>query len=110
MSENLKSFPEILKIRRLLPIGSVVKIKGEDKLKYMIISNVMKHDEDGETKAYEYMACVYPVGFVDNESHIFFDDESITDIYSIGYTGDKEFDKRIITQNVLAGKKLHINK
>jgi len=106
--EENNNFPEIVIIKRLLPIGTVVKIKDDKNKKFMIVSNIMNYDDNGKPVAYEYMACLYPFGYVDEKSFWFFNEENITDIYQLGYLDDKEYLKKIITQSVASGKRVHI--
>jgi len=99
---------EIFSVQRLLPIGSVVKIKGVD-VKMVITSNLMKRDIDGkeDEKVWEYMANIYPFGVKNNEDFWYFNTEDITDIYFVGYADD-DYNKSALEHCMLAGAKLHI--
>ena len=105
---DVNSFPEVLTIRRLLPVGSVVKIKQYEDVKFMITANLMQKKENGELKTYQYMASIYPIGFIKDDANMFFDNEDITDIYHFGYVEDEEYLKKVIIQNTLLGKEIHV--
>ena len=112
LEKNQKEFsklkdklPEIFKVSRLLPVGAVVKIKDDNKNKYMITANLMENDKN---EMFEYTALLYPVGIVGDNSHLFFNDDDITDIYDFGYSIDEQYIKNIINQNVFSGKNIHI--
>lgn len=73
----------------MLPIGSVVMLKnGEEKLmitgRKPIVENI-----HSENVYMDYMACLYPVGMV-NEEMYFFNEEDIETIFFKGYKEDAE--------------------
>ena len=71
----------------LLPIGSVVLIKGGEK-RVMICGRIQaKADND---KIYEYSACYYPEGIIDPDSMFFFDNDAIENIFFIGFQDPEE--------------------
>ena len=81
--------------KNLLPIGSVVLLKGGDK-KIMVCGRIQA--KDGEKAIYDYSACYYPEGIVDPSSMFFFNRDAIDTVYFIGFQDEDELNFR---QNVL---------
>lgn len=53
-------------MKKLLPLGSVVKLKnGEQKI--MIISRLPLYNNEGTIGYFDYGACLYPNGQVDQQ-------------------------------------------
>ena len=75
----------------LLPIGSIVLLKGGAK-KLMIIG-IKPVKEDEPDRVYDYIGVVYPEGFIGNEYNFLFDHDNITDVIFRGYENPerKEF-------------------
>lgn len=73
--------------RNLLPIGSVVLLKGGEK-RVMICGRIQT--KAGEEKIYDYSACYYPEGIVDPRQMFFFDNDSIDRIFFIGFQDPEE--------------------
>ena len=67
----------------LLPIGSIVLLKGGAK-KLMIIG-IKPVKEDEPDRVYDYIGVVYPEGFIGNEYNFLFDHDNITDVIFRGY-------------------------
>lgn len=67
-------------MNRLLPIGSVVKIKN-GQATIMIIGYFPKVNEE---KIYDYCGCIFPDG-IDGEYNIFFNQEDIEKSFFLGY-------------------------
>lgn len=70
-------------IDKLLPIGSVVFLKGGAK-KLMIIG-IKQIKTDEENKEFDYIGVLYPEGFLGNETNFLFNHEDINDIVFTGY-------------------------
>ncbi len=81
--------------KNLLPIGSVVLLKGGNK-KIMVCGRIQA--KDGENAIYDYSACYYPEGIVDPSSMFFFNRDAIDTVYFIGFQDKDELNFR---QNVL---------
>ena len=81
--------------KNLLPIGSVVLLKGGDK-KIMVCGRIQA--KEGENTIYDYSACYYPEGIVDPSSMFFFNRDAIDTVYFLGFQANDELDFR---QNVL---------
>ena len=75
-------------MRDLLPIGSVVLLKGGEKC-LMIIGVVQTNPNDG--KQYDYLACLYPEGFIGLEYAYLFNHEEIDRIDAEGFTNEEHF-------------------
>lgn len=73
--------------RNLLPLGSVVLLKGANK-RLLICGRIQT--KVGECKIYEYSACPYPEGIVDPSKMYFFDHSSIARVYFIGFQDEEE--------------------
>lgn len=57
-------------MKKLLPLGSVVKLKnGEQKI--MIISRLPLYNNEGTIGYFDYGACLYPNGQVDQQMYFF---------------------------------------
>ena len=74
-------------MKNLLPIGSVVLLEGGEK-RLMIIGMIQINPDDG--KQYDYLACLYPEGFVGFEYTYLFNHKDIEKTYSQGFI-DEEF-------------------
>ena len=74
--------------KNLLPIGSIVLLKGGNK-RVMICGRIQA--KAGDEKIYDYSACYYPEGIVDPKSMFFFDRDAIETIFFIGFQDTEEF-------------------
>ena len=100
------------KNKDLLPVGSVVLLKGAN-LRLMIIG-LFPLLED-KTSYYDYAGCVYPEGLIDMKTMAFFNRENIERVYSLGAYDDgvneflkimKEREKEIINNPNLKKKEI----
>ncbi|KGG79581.1 hypothetical protein Y919_11200 [Caloranaerobacter azorensis H53214] len=71
----------------LLPIGTIVLLKGFEK-KIMIFGRKINRIQ--ENKIYDYLGCFYPEGYIGDNYNIFFMHNSIDKIYFKGYEDSKE--------------------
>ncbi len=71
----------------LLPIGSVVLLKGGEK-RVMICGRIQT--KAGDDTIYDYSACYYPEGIIDPNSMFFFNRDSIEGVYFLGYQDVEE--------------------
>lgn len=71
----------------LLPIGSVVLLKGGNK-RIMICGRVVVRA--GEDHIYDYTACYYPEGIADPTNMQFFDHAAIERVYFMGFQDPEE--------------------
>ena len=72
----------------LLPIGSVVLLKGGKK-RVMICGRIQTRV--GEERIYDYTGCYYPEGIMDSKQMFFFDHEAIVRLFFIGFQDPEEF-------------------
>ena len=73
---------------KLLPLGSVVKLKnGEQKI--MITVRLPLYNNGGTIGYFDYGACLYPNGQVDQKT-FFFNEADIEEIYFKGYIDESE--------------------
>ena len=87
--------PTVSQYNDMLPIGSVVLLKGGEK-RIMIIGRVQT--KLGDDTIYDYSAIYYPQGMIDNESIFFFNEDAIEKVYFKGYEDAEEIEFR---ENVL---------
>ena len=72
-----------MNILDLLPIGSVVLLKGAEKR--LMIYGVMQHDNENTDVEYDYCGVVYPEGNIGGETTFLFNSEDIQTVYFRGY-------------------------
>lgn len=77
-------------VRQLLPIGSVVKLKGA--VKHLMIFGLRQTDVK-TNKEYDYIGVMYPEGNISEELRFMFDHEDIVEVAHKGYETEehKEF-------------------
>lgn len=69
---------------RLLPVGSVVLLRGG--IKKLMIIGVMPIIKEPEIKLYDYVGVLYPEGFLNNQTgNYLFNHSDINDIVFLGY-------------------------
>ena len=73
----------------LLPIGSIVKVKGTDQ-PLMITGLYQIQKVDKTQKLFDYLGCLWPEGIVDTDENIFFDGINIDKVLFKGYTDEEE--------------------
>ncbi len=86
-------------MKNYLPIGSVVRLKGGTK-RIMICGRVQSRIPDNVN--FDYIACLYPEGFIDAQSMYLFNNEDIDRVYYIGMQDDEEFAYRDVMEKELA--------
>ena len=77
--------------KSMLPIGSVVLIKGGEK-KVMICARIQTRS--GDDRIYDYCGCHYPEGIVAANKMLFFDRDDIERVYFIGFQDEEELSLR----------------
>lgn len=75
----------------LLPIGSIVLLKGGEK-RIMICGRIQA--KDGDDTIYDYSACYYPEGIINPSSMFFFNRDAIETIFFIGFQDKEELEFR----------------
>lgn len=78
----------------LLPLGSVVLLKGANK-RLMITGRIQARA--GEKKVYDYSACWYPEGLVSPQGLFFFDHDAIDTLFFVGFQDEEELSFRTET-------------
>lgn len=69
--------------QNLLPIGSVVLLKGGSKK--LMITGIKPISEEKPDIIFDYIGVLYPEGFISNEYTFLFNHEDINDIVFTGY-------------------------
>lgn len=90
-------------MKDLLPIGSVVLLKGGTK-RVMIYGRMQRQVDNN--KLWDYVACYYPEGNTDPDKSFLFDQEQIERVFFIGFQDDEEFQYK----SYLAEKLADMNK
>lgn len=72
-----------MKIKDLLPIGSIVLLKDGEKR--LMINGIMQNDAGGTGKNYDYMGVLYPEGHIGEGFQYLFNHEDINEIIFRGY-------------------------
>lgn len=75
----------------LLPLGSVVLVKGGNK-RVMITGRIQARV--GEHKVYDYSACYYPEGIINPKEMFFFDHDAIEQLFFVGFQDEEELSFR----------------
>ena len=73
---------------RVLPIGTVVLLKGATKR--LMILGYQRTSADNAEKVYDYCGCVYPDGYLSPDQTAVFDHEQIERIIALGLQNDEE--------------------
>ena len=73
-------------MRKFLPIGSVVLLKGAEK-RLMICGRAQL---DIEQNYYDYSGCLYPEGYIAANDMYLFNDGDIDKVYFIGFQDPEE--------------------
>jgi len=72
-----------MRIQGLLPVGSVVLLKGGKKR--LMIAGIRQTSKANAEKEYDYMGVLYPEGYLSEEYNALFDHEDIATIYFRGF-------------------------
>lgn len=79
-----------MKIKDLLPIGSVVLL--EDGEKRLMIHGIMQTDIHGSGEEYDYLGVMYPEGHIGEQFLYLFNHENITEVIFRGYEDEERED------------------
>lgn len=74
----------------LLPIGSVVTLKGG--IKKLMIIGVKMATQDEPDNFYDYMGVLFPEGFVGIQSCFLFNHDDVNDVIFLGYNNPERED------------------
>lgn len=83
---------------KYLPIGSIVLLKEGEK-RIMITGYYVTNVSDN--KIYDYSACIYPEGIVDNKTIILFNHEDISRIIFTGYSDEEEKKHKVALKYII---------
>lgn len=70
----------------LLPIGSVVKLKGGERA--LMIFGILQRSPLKSNKIFDYIGVPYPEGHLDVRLHIGFDHDAVEQVLFRGYDGE----------------------
>lgn len=73
---------------RLLPIGSVIHTKNAN-CYTMILGYCKPVEEENTVNWYDYAGCIYPIGYMDVESTVVFNEEDIDKVIFEGFSNEK---------------------
>ena len=77
--------------KNLLPIGSVVLLRGGTK-RVMICGRIQARA--GSDRIYDYSACWYPEGITRPDEMFFFDRDALETVFFVGFQDKEELDFR----------------
>lgn len=89
-------------MKKFLPLGSVVKLKGATK-RVMICGRVQV--DTSTQKEYDYSACAFPEGIIKSDEMILFNNEDVDTVYFLGLQDEEEFKFRGFLNAKIGGKK-----
>lgn len=72
----------------LLPIGSVVKLKGGERA--LMIFGILQRSPIKSDKLFDYIGVPYPEGHLDVRLHIGFDHDAIETVLFRGFDGEEQ--------------------
>lgn len=67
-------------MKELLPIGSVVLVK--EATKSLMIIGIMQMDDEGDE--HDYIACLFPEGYINADTFFLFNHEDIAEVRFVG--------------------------
>lgn len=88
-------------MKSLLPLGSVVLLKGGQK-RLMVCGRIQTDVATGIT--YDYSACYYPNGIIDSKELFMFNNDNIQKMFFIGFQDGEELAFRKFLDKELSGK------
>ena len=80
---NAANSRDAVKIRDLLPAGSIVRLKDGEKR--LMIVGIMQRDDGGRGKDYDYLGVLYPEGHLGEEYQYLFNHEDINEVIFRGF-------------------------
>jgi len=72
-----------MRIKDLLPIGSIVLLKDGEKR--LMISGIMQSDANGNGEEYDYLGVLYPEGHIGDQFQYLFNHSDINEIVFRGF-------------------------
>lgn len=88
-----------MKYDRLLPIGSVICVKGAKDLLMIMGCNQVNLQT---RQLYDYSGVLYPMGYTDDRHVYIFDHDDIETVYSVGYLDEESraFQQEAVKENM----------
>ena len=74
-------------MKTLLPLGTVVSIKGVDHR--VMVLGYARFKEGDTSHVYDYIGCFFPEGFVGGDKTMIFDHSMIESLYYLGYNNEE---------------------
>lgn len=78
-------------MKRFLPLGSVVKIRGVD---HQVLIYGRAQQDLTTNEYYDYIGCEYPLGMRDLHSGILFNNNAISEVFFVGFQDIEELEYR----------------
>ena len=77
----------VMKIRDLLPIGTIVLLKNGEKR--LMISGVMQSEMENDGRDYDYLGVLYPEGHIGEQFQYLFNHEDIENVVFRGFEDEE---------------------
>ena len=78
-----------MKVKDLLPVGSIVLLKDGEKR--LMVNGIMQMDTSGTGKNYDYVGVLYPEGHIGEGFQYLFNHEDINEIIFRGFEDEERF-------------------
>ena len=80
-------------VMKLLPLGSVLRLKGSQKPVMVIGVCPQSQNEHGEAVMNDYIGVMYPEGYISSNLFMVFNSEDIDEVVVEGYRGSGEWEQ-----------------
>jgi hypothetical protein len=80
-------------MKRFHPVGTVVTLINGTK-PIMIYGRLQQ--QGGTEKIFDYVACLYPEGHINNDYNIFFNNEEIAHVLFVGYQTPEDEEQQLL--------------
>lgn len=87
-----------VKIKDLFPVGTIIKVKDEEK-RFMIMGILQQAKKEDIVKKFDYIAVPYPEGYLDPSSVVMLNQENIEEIVYYGFV---DFERQVFMANVIS--------
>lgn len=78
-------------MRRFLPLGSVVKVRG---VEHQIMIYGRAQQDLSSNEVFDYIGCEYPLGMRDINTGILFNNGAILEVFYVGFQDAEELEYR----------------
>lgn len=79
---------DINELKKFLPIGTVVLLKGGSKR--LMVTGFCSIPNEDKTKMFDYTGCLYPEGVINSKEIALFNHDQIEKVYFLGYKDEEE--------------------